>query len=244
MAAFRMVAAARVTENDPPCLSRATALTSELPATRILLADDHPVFRMGLRTLIEKDPELSIAGEVASPLELTEWLHANPCDLLLTDFLMPEPEQQDGLQMLEYLHHYWPQLPVLVMTLLMNAGVFKAILGTGVRALLGKDSLLEEVPQAIDHLRRRKLYIGRSVSRELLQSDSTRQNRLYEREALSPRELEVTQLFAAGLSVGEIAVAVNRSKQTVSAQKVSAMRKLGVASDAALFICLQEHRER
>ncbi|WPO99065.1 response regulator transcription factor [Pseudomonas sp. HR96] len=198
---------------------------------------------MGLRTLVEREPELAVAGEVGSPLELTEWLHAHPCDLLITDYSMPMQAQQDGLRMLEYVRQHWPQLPVLVITSLVNAGVFRAILNTGVRGLIGKGSLLEELPQAIAHLRRRKLYIARAVSRELLQAGENRQDRPFVQETLSPRELEVTRLFGAGLSVSEIALAVNRSKQTVSAQKVSAMRKLGVPSDAALFIYLQQYVE-
>lgn len=221
--------------------SRAKRVTSDSSAVRILLADDHPIFRIGLRGLIEADPELAIAGEVGSPLELTEWLHGNPCDLLVTDFLMPVENQQDGLRLLTYVQHYWPALPVLVVTALVNAGLFRAILNTGVRGLIGKASLVTEVPMAIAQLRRRKLFIARSVSQALLQSGETRQDRFFDQEPLSPRELEVTRLFAAGMSVSEIALTVNRSKQTVSAQKVAAMRKLGVPSDAALFIYLQEH---
>ena len=216
-------------------------MTSDSPALRILLADDHPVFRMGLRTLIERDPELMVVGEVAGPFELTEWLHANPCDVLLTDFMMPVDNQHDGLRMLDYVQRYWPRLPILVITTLVNAGVFRAILNAGVKGLIGKASLLEEVPLAFTQIRRGKLFIAKTVSQELLLSGENRQDRFFEQEALSPRELEVTRLFAAGLSVSDIALAVNRSKQTVSAQKVAAMRKLGVPSDAALFIYLQEH---
>ncbi|WP_256737438.1 response regulator transcription factor [Pseudomonas sp. dw_358] len=218
-------------------------MTADCPAVRILLADDHPIFRMGLRSLIEQDPELLIAGEVGGPLELTEWLHSHPCDLLVTDFMMPVANQADGLRLLEYVQRYWPRLPILVVTSLLNPGLFRAMLNTGVRGLIGKGSLVEELPMAVNQLRRNKLFIARSVTHVLMASGENRINRLFEQEPLSPRELEVTRLFAAGLSVGQIAAAINRSKQTVSAQKVTAMRKLGVPSDAALFIYLQEHHE-
>lgn len=216
-------------------------MTAESPAVRILLADDHPIFRMGLRALIEQDPELRVVAEVGSPLDLTEWLHSHPCDLLVTDFMMPVGDQQDGLRLLEYVQRFWPTLPVLVVTSMVNPGLLRAVLNAGVRGILGKGSLMEELPKALCQLRRNKLFIARSVTHVLMESGENRINPLYEQEPLSPRELEVTRLFAAGLSVGQIAAAVNRSKQTVSAQKSTAMRKLGVPSDAALFIYLQEH---
>lgn len=218
-------------------------MIADSPVLRILLADDHPIFRMGLRAVIEKAPGLLVAGEVGSPLQLTEWLHSQPCDLLVTDFMMPVQDQQDGLRLLEYVQRYWPTLPILVVTSLINPGVLRAMLHAGVKGLIGKSSLIEELPMALAQLRRNKLFIARSVTQALRESGEHRIDQLYEQEPLSPRELEVTRLFAAGLSVGQIAAAVNRSKQTISAQKGTAMRKLGVPSDAALFIYLQEHHE-
>lgn len=214
--------------------------TSNSPV-RILVADDHPIFRVGMRCVLEKDPEWMIAGEASTPLALTEWLHAHPCDLLITDFMMSTPGQHDGLRLLEDIRRYWPELPILVITALVNAGLFRAILGTGVKGLIGKASLVSELPTAINQIRRNKLFIARSVSHALALASEDRSDRLHNLEPLSPRELEVTRLFAAGLSVGQIAAHVNRSKQTISAQKVAAMRKLGVPSDAALFIYLQAH---
>lgn len=220
--------------------SHALRTTSDSPF-RILLVDDHPIFRAGLRSVLEREPEWTIVGEAGSPLELTEWLHGHTCDLLITDFMMATPGQHDGLRLLEYIRFYWPELPILVVTALVNAGLFRAILGTGVKGLIGKASLISELPSAIAQIRRNKLFIARSVSQALAQAGEDRSDRLHDQEPLSPRELEVTRLFAAGLSVREIAIQVNRSKQTISAQKVAAMRKLGVPSDAALFIYLQAH---
>jgi len=211
------------------------------PPLRILIADDHPIFRIGLRAVLQQDPDLVVVGEASTPSQLTQWLEEGECDLLITDFMMPAEHQNDGLRLLETVHRRWPTLPILVVTMLTNGGLFRSMLEAGVRGVLGKASLVSELPQAIAQLRRNKVFIAESVSQVLLQEGETRPDRLFEREALSPRELEVTRLLAGGLSVGEIAQQLNRSKQTVSAQKVSAMRKLGVANDAALFIYLQEH---
>lgn len=215
--------------------------TTSASPVRIFLADDHPIFRVGMRSVLEKDPAWVIVGEAGTPLALTEWLHAHPCDLLITDFMMSTPGQHDGLRLLEDIRHYWPDLPILVITALVNAGLFRAILGTGVKGLIGKASLVSELPTAVNQIRRNKLFMARSVSHALALASEDCSDRLHNQEPLSPRELEVIRLFAAGLSVGEIATHINRSKQTISAQKVAAMRKLGVPSDAALFIYLQSH---
>lgn len=214
----------------PPCTT----------ALRIVLADDHPIFRIGLRAVLEQIPNVVVIGEAGSPLELMAQLQATECDVLITDFMMPFEHQNDGLKLLEQIRRHYRQLPVLVVTMLNNAGLFRAMLGLGVAGVLSKASLANELPQAISQLRRGKAYLSDSVQRLLLQDGDVRADQSLVREALSPRELEVLRLLAAGHTVGQIAAHLNRSKQTVSSQKISAMRKLGVANDAALYIHLQE----
>jgi two-component system capsular synthesis response regulator RcsB len=124
--------------------------------------------------------------------------------------------------------------------MLNNAALFRSMLKLGVMGLLGKGSLAGELPTAIEHLRQGELYIAQSISLTLQAGDAAEGAGAVGTAELSPKELEVVRLLASGLSVSEIAGRLHRSKQTVSAQKVSAMRKLGVTNDAALFIYLQE----
>ena len=202
----------------------------------IVLADDHPIFLLGLRTVLEQDATLRVVAEADGPGSLLEVLERTACDLLISDFTMPVDGENDGLRLLEKVRRTWPDLPVLVVTMLNNAALFRAMLDLGVRGLLGKGSLASELPTAIAHLRDGKPYVARSIDLTLRDAEE-----LHGPAALSPKELEVIRLIASGRTVGEIALALHRSKQTVSAQKVSAMRKLGLGNDAALFIYLQEH---
>lgn len=208
---------------------------------RIILADDHPIFLIGLRVLLERDPGLSVVGEASSPQELLALLQGCACEVLVSDFMMPVEQQSDGLRMLESVTRQHPQLPIVVVTMLNNAGLFRSILDLGVMGLLSKASLAAELPDAIAQVRRRRPYVANSIRQTLALAGEVGEHRLGNQEQLSPRELEVTRLLAAGRSVGEIATQLCRSKQTVSAQKVSAMRKLGLSNDAALFLYLQEH---
>jgi two-component system capsular synthesis response regulator RcsB len=214
---------------------------TQLARLRIVLADDHPIFRIGLRAVLEQDQSVEVVAEAGGPQELLDCLALTPCDLLVTDFMMPVGQQTDGLRLLEGIRRRWPEVPVLVVTMLNNAGLFRSILNLGVLGLVGKGSLANELPEAINHLRAGKVYIAQSVNHVLLTTGDVAGEPGRAMPQLSPRELEVVRLLAAGKSVGEIALHLNRSKQTVSAQKSNAMRKVGVSNQAALFIYLQEN---
>ena len=213
---------------------------SEQPL-RILIADDHPIFLIGLRAVLERDAQVRIVGEANSPQALTALLQHCPCDVLVTDFMMPAEPQADGLRLIEHLRRHYPDLPIVVVTMLNNAGLFHSILELGVMGLLSKASLADELPDAIAQVRQQRPYVARTINQALALAGQVGADRLHSQQQLSPRELEVIRLLAGGKTVGEIAAHLNRSKQTVSAQKVSAMRKLGLISDAALFIYVQEH---
>lgn len=213
---------------------------SEQPL-RIVLADDHPIFLIGLRAVLERDKQVRIVAEANSPQALVELLQTCACDVLVTDFMMPAEPQADGLRLIGQLRRHYPDLPIVVVTMLNNAGLFHSILELGVMGLLSKASLADELPQAIRQARQGCTYVAHAIRQALSLAGQVGADRLHSQEQLSPRELEVIRLLAAGLTVGEIAAQLHRSKQTVSAQKVSAMRKLGLGNDAALFIYVQEH---
>jgi two-component system capsular synthesis response regulator RcsB len=208
---------------------------------RVILADDHPIFLIGLKVVIEQGHRAQVIAEAMAPDELLEKLREHPCDLLITDFMMPVEDQNDGLRLLERIRREHPTLPIIVVTMLNNAGLFRSMLALDIQGLLSKASMANELPAAIDSVSRGKPFIADSVQQSLREAADYGSDTLVALQDLSPRELEVIRLFATGISVGAIAAQLNRSKQTVSAQKVSAMRKLGLVNDAALFIYLQEH---
>ncbi|MDU8628619.1 response regulator transcription factor [Pseudomonas syringae group sp. 243L2] len=207
---------------------------------RVIVADDHPIFLIGLRVVLEQDNLATVVAEACNPDELLQVLARHPCDVLVTDFMMPVELQNDGLRLLQRIHRDFPALPVIVVTTLSNAGLFQSMLGLNVRGLLSKASLTGELPAAIRGVQRGEFFVADSVRRVLREARQYGPDALLPAEKLSPRELEVLRLLSAGHTVGQIAAQLNRSKQTVSAQKVAAMRKLGLANDAALFIYLQE----
>ncbi|NAT21693.1 DNA-binding response regulator [Pseudomonas syringae pv. actinidifoliorum] len=204
------------------------------------MADDHPIFLIGLRVVLEQDDLAHVVAEAGNPDALLQALASHACDVLVTDFMMPVERQNDGLRLLQRVRRDFPVLPVIVVTTLSNAGLFQSMLDLGVRGLLSKASLAGELPAAVKGALRGEIFVADSVRRVLREAQQYGPDALLAAERLSPRELEVLRLLSAGYTVGQIAAQLNRSKQTVSAQKVGAMRKLGLANDAALFIYLQE----
>ncbi|MGN2435503.1 response regulator transcription factor [Pseudomonas syringae] len=207
---------------------------------RVIVADDHPIFLIGLRVVLEQDDLAHVVAEAGNPDALLQALASHACDVLVTDFMMPVERQNDGLRLLQRVRRDFPVLPVIVVTTLSNAGLFQSMLDLGVRGLLSKASLAGELPAAVKGALRGEVFVADSVRRVLREAQQYGPDALLAAERLSPRELEVLRLLSAGHTVGQIAAQLNRSKQTVSAQKVGAMRKLGLANDAALFIYLQE----
>ncbi|MCE1613408.1 response regulator transcription factor [Enterobacter ludwigii] len=190
---------------------------------KILIADDHPVFLIGLRALINStfDSRYTVSDEAQSVDQLLMLLEKDVPDVLLTDFNMPGDKQSDGLRLISTLRRKFPSMPIVVVTVLSNQGIINSILATGVYAVINKQSLATELTLCLDKLLQGKNYVAAAT--------------VQEHALMSPRELEVVRLLVQGHSVNNIAAMLCRTKQTISAQKKSAMNKIGVSSDLELF---------
>lgn len=190
---------------------------------RIVIADDHPVFLIGLRAVIASsfNDGFLISDEATNVEQLLSSLAQEQPDILLTDFNMPGQHQSDGFRLIETLRRRYPALPIVVVTVLGNPGVINTLLAAGVYAVINKQSLTTELTLCLKswlHGRRFMAPVSGKNTSEM-----------------SPRELEVVRLLAQGKSVNDIAALLNRTKQTISAQKKSAMSKLHVSSTAELL---------
>lgn len=191
----------------------------------IVIADDHPVFLIGLRALISSgfSDSYQVSGEAQSVDQLLMLLEKTLPDVLLTDFNMPGEQQSDGLRLIATIRRKYPSLPIVVVTVLSNPGMINSILATGVYAVINKQSLATELTQCLKALLNGQPRIASAAIPAQRKTE------------LSPKELEVVRLLSQGKTVNHIAAMLNRTKQTISAQKKSAMNKIGVSSDAELF---------
>ncbi|HAU4906591.1 TPA: response regulator [Aeromonas hydrophila] len=200
---------------------------------KIILADDHPLILAGIRSLIaHNQPGCEVVAEAHQVSELLNTLQQHGCDLLITDFSMPGDERCDGLTLIQQLKRDYPTLPILVLTQIHNAGILQSLLQLGVSGVLLKKAVISELSDAIRQILSGHSYIGSSVKTLLTEAGLNQQTSLSQ---LTPKESEVVRLLASGMSVTQVAEYLHRSVKTISTQKKSAMMRLGLQSDSALF---------
>ncbi|CAG2150387.1 MULTISPECIES: response regulator transcription factor [Ralstonia] len=199
---------------------------------RVVLADDHPVVVAGVTAIIEESGDMEIVGTACNSSEMVALLDRYPCDVLLTDYAMPGGDYGDGIPLMGFLLGRYPLLRIVVLTMLDNGAILPRLAATGIHGLVSKADELSHIPLAIRSVERGRTYLSPLMQATL---DGSRGVGGKARPALTVREEQVIRLFVSGLSVGQIAQRLERGKQTISAQKVSAMRKLGIDREADLY---------
>jgi two-component system capsular synthesis response regulator RcsB len=193
---------------------------------RIVIADDHPVILAGVRESLALEPGIEIVATAGDSTALVEALSKHSVDVVVTDFSMPGGEYGDGVAMLGFLRRRFPRLPLVVLTSISGVQVLSSIGKTGVDCIVGKLDPAADLALAIRAAHRRNGHLSASVVQQLEQLQEV---------ALTKREIEVLRMIAHGMTQKEIAEQLKRSRQTVSTQKHSAMRKLGLKRTSEIF---------
>jgi len=209
---------------------------------RIIVSDDHPVVLMGVKAVINSmGAQYEVVAEAHSANDLLAALAGHPCDLLITDFSMPEENGgSDGMPMLKRLRRDYAQLPIIVLTMIQNPALIRGMLALGVNGVVEKGALMKELLLAVQAVMHGRVYLSarlRAQVGEPAPGESAEDERqaLEHTDSLSVREAEVVRLFVSGLTVTQIAERLHRSVKTVSQQKNDAMRKLGLTDSWQLY---------
>nr|WP_267473005.1 response regulator transcription factor [Stenotrophomonas rhizophila] len=204
----------------------------------IIVADDHPVTRIGVRTFLTNAAIGSVLAEVGDVTALVDALDRHCCDVLVTELFMPGKGLPEGVRMLPFLRKRYPQLPIVVMTASQNLGLLRFAERCGVRSLLSKSDSVTELPAAIRSALCGKTYLGSSLRARSHFFDPGRD---WPRPSvpLSACESRVVLQWASGLSLSKIAQFQRRRLNTVSRQKLVAMNKLCVNNEMELIEVLR-----
>ena len=164
--------------------------------------------------------------------DLLNLLQQHHCDLLITAFSMPGDTRSDGMVMIQQLRRDYPNLSIIVLTQIQNSAILQSLIQAGVKGLILKKSVINELADAIRQILLGHRYIGPTVQMLLASAGISGQGN---NNPLTPKESEVVRLLASGMSVTQVADYLHRSVKTISTQKKSAMTRLGISSDSALF---------
>jgi len=201
---------------------------------RVVVADDHPVLLLGAEQAMLRFPGITVVARARQSTELVKALQSAQCDVLVTDLAMPGGRHGDGLPLIGYLRRNFPGVQIVVLTMLENPALLRRLGELGVIAVVHKSDDLRHIPLAVQQVSRGRGYLSPQV-RAALESLRINRGGKIDEVILSKRELEVVRLFVSGLTIKEISERLNRSIKTISTQKNSALRKLGLERDSELF---------
>lgn len=199
---------------------------------RVLLVDDHPVFRCGLKTLIAAQPDLCVIGEAADGLEAIALIDRTEPDVVLMDVSMPK---LGGAQATERLHVTHPDVKVLAVSAHEDAGYVQLLLESGASGYILKRAAADDLVQAIRAVADGGLYVDPAVASKVLSSTARSPGAFsVARGELSEREAEVLRQIALGFAMKEIATSMALSLRTVETYRVRGMEKLQLTTRADL----------
>ena len=198
---------------------------------RILVCDDHPIVRRGLREILEQAGAPVTVGEAASAAEGLALARKQSWDTVVLDITMPG---RSGLELLKELKSERPNVPVLVLSVHPAEQYAVRVLRAGASGYLTKESAPEELLTAIRHIVRGGRYISPSVG-ETLADDLRRPAEQLPHHGLSDREFEIMRLLASGRRVSEIAEQLHLSVKTVSTYRARVLLKLNLRTTAEIM---------
>lgn len=202
---------------------------------QILLVDDHKLMRDGIRTILERNPEFRVVGEVESGTDAVHFCKKSHPDLVVMDIGLPG---MNGIEATTEILRHSPQTRVLVLSMYDDESSVLSAIRSGARAFVLKRASSGDLIDALRTVARGGSYLSSQVSDRLLtriqRGDVQPKNSQGSLDALSPREMQVLRLVAEGKTSKDIAVLLDLGLQTVRSYRKTLMKKLGVNNVASL----------
>ena len=202
---------------------------------RILLVDDHPVVRHGIRTILTERLKGAVVGEAGDADSALSQVRGTDWDVVVADISLPG---MNGLDLIKELRRLQPTLPTVVVSMHPASQFARRALAAGAAGYLTKDSTPEEFIVAIEEARRGRRYVGpdgAEVGRWSAPAGTPH-------DSLSDREYQVLRMLGSGHTVSDIARDLSLSVKTVSTYRMRVLEKLGMRTNAELMRYAIENR--
>jgi len=197
---------------------------------RVLIADDHPVVRHGLKAVLEAHPDITVVGEARNGHEAVEMARDKEWDVAVVDYSMPG---QSGVELVKQIKQQRPDRPVLVLSAYPESLHATQVMRAGASGYLNKDSAEAELASAVRKVARGGKYVTAALAERLAEELAIGAGRA-PHEALSEREARVLRLLATGKPINEISQELSLSPSTVSTYRARILRKLKLRNNAEL----------
>ncbi|HEY6228764.1 MAG TPA: response regulator transcription factor [Verrucomicrobiae bacterium] len=194
---------------------------------RIILVDDHPVVREGLRSILSSFPEVIVVGEAGSGREAIDVARELKPDVVVMDISMPE---MSGIEATAALRRELPEIKVLALSMHENLAYIKQSLAAGARGYILKDAPPKELVQAIANVHSGTMPISPQAA-SILVGEPKGSGRGAD---LTPREMDVLRFIARGFTNKEISAALGLGVRTIETHRENLIRKTGLSSVAEL----------
>jgi len=198
----------------------------------VILADDHSIVRSGLRQLLNGAGDIQVVGEAADGHGLLALLRNAVADIVLLDMSMPG---LSGVDLIKRLQQDHPELPVLVLSMHVEAQIVARVLRAGAAGYVTKDCDPAALITAVRKVAAKGRYIDPALVDSVVFNGGLNAGSDSPHEQLSPRELQVLERIAAGQALGQIADELHLSPKTVSTHKMRLMQKLALQNNAELL---------
>jgi two-component system invasion response regulator UvrY len=199
---------------------------------RILIADDHPIYRKGLLQILMETPDMFAVDEAESGEEALAKVWNNEYDLVLMDISMPG---RGGMDALRVLKSHSPKLPVLVLSMHPEEQYAVRVLRAGASGYLNKECVYDELVNAIHKVLEGGKYVSAALAEKLADMLGNGAADKPPQEILSDREFQVFRMIASGKTVGAIAEELSLSVKTVSTHRVRILEKMKLKNNSELI---------
>lgn len=197
---------------------------------KVLIADDHPIVRQGLRQILSEESDMAVAGEATNSIEVLELVNHKDCDIVVLDITMPG---KSGLDVLKELKLRRPRLPVIILSVYPEERYAVRALKAGAMGYMTKESAPEELVRAIRKIVSGGIYVSPSLADQLALNVRNEADKL-PHERLSDREYEVMLMIASGKTISRIAGELSLSVKTISTYRAHILEKMDLKDNAEL----------
>ncbi len=202
--------------------------------TTIILADDHPIVRRGLRSVLEAEKDFNLIGEAGDGLEAVRMVEKLQPDILITDMMMPG---LTGLEVTRQIKHRIPKTKIIILSMHASESYVLEALRNGANGYVLKDTVSEELVEAVRDVIAGRRYLSsqlseRAIETYILKAESTPEDSY---DSLTTREREVLKLAAEGSTNNEIAERLFISPRTAETHRANLMKKLALSNHTELI---------